>query len=413
MPAVKLIINEIIKQSNELNYLDICILYKQFIETYKHVPTTAELNKKHNMPQARIINKILKSNGITYNDFLNQFGKVSHVRTEDVSRYDEYVKRFVEISKNTKTLLKKDLFNNSYGLPSGSWFVKYCPDKSVKTYSDFICWCGLKPTKKIWNKEEVADILYKFEKEKGSPIIRDDITLENLGFSEIVITRLFGSLNKCKKELGLKKTLPNQPVSFEIYKDKLDRALENIRKIKRDYITWKDIEQYDIEHKSITKAFKREGIDIFAYIKSKGFLMNPSNYSFHYTFDDGERVLSSFEYDLSAYLKETGYVYNKDYFKDYMYSKIIPIKNRTTCDYYISGLVIEIAGVIDTDIDNWKIKKFSSKQENNYRDSLIKKIDLLEENNIPYLLLFPSDFVNNLYKNKVDEYFRQNRKKIA
>ena len=41
----------------------------------------------------------------------------------------------------------------------------------------------------------------------------------------------------------------------------------------------------------------------FAYIKSKGFMMNPSSFSFHYTFDDGERVVSSMEYDFSQFVE--------------------------------------------------------------------------------------------------------------
>ena len=90
------------------------------------------------MPQGRIINKILAKKEITYNDFLLQFGKVSHVRTES-KNYDYYVNKYKSIViESGKVLKTTDLFNNEFGLPSPTWFVKYCPDKSVKTYNSFV-----------------------------------------------------------------------------------------------------------------------------------------------------------------------------------------------------------------------------------------------------------------------------------
>ena len=66
-------------QSTKVTYEDLVILYKQFIDTYGEVPVYSKCDSKHNMPQGRIINRVLKENSITYNDFLLQFGKVSHV----------------------------------------------------------------------------------------------------------------------------------------------------------------------------------------------------------------------------------------------------------------------------------------------------------------------------------------------
>ena len=62
----------------------------------------------------RIINKILSQNGITYNDFIIQFGKTKNVRS-DKDKYDLYVCRFVEISnKLGHTLSQNELKNNEY-----------------------------------------------------------------------------------------------------------------------------------------------------------------------------------------------------------------------------------------------------------------------------------------------------------
>ena len=66
------------------------------------------------MPQGRIINRVIADKGITYNDFLLQFGKVSHVRTESKD-YNLYVKRFKKVSDRIgHALVQKELFNNEY-----------------------------------------------------------------------------------------------------------------------------------------------------------------------------------------------------------------------------------------------------------------------------------------------------------
>ena len=79
--------------SVEVTYDDLVILYKQYIDVYNEVPIYSKCDSKHNMPQGRIINRVLKENNITYNDFLLQFGKVSHVRTQSKD-YDLYIEKF-------------------------------------------------------------------------------------------------------------------------------------------------------------------------------------------------------------------------------------------------------------------------------------------------------------------------------
>ena len=99
------------------------------------------------MPQGRIINRVIAEKGITYNDFLLQFGKVSHVRTES-KNYDIYVQRFKEVcNKLGRTLRGNELTNNEYGLPNQGWLIKNCPDKNVKSYDDFVKWCGFESNK--------------------------------------------------------------------------------------------------------------------------------------------------------------------------------------------------------------------------------------------------------------------------
>ena len=410
--------------TTKVTYEDLVILYNQYIDTYGEVPIYSKCDAKHNMPQGRIINRVIAEKGITYNDFLLQFGKVSHVRTES-KNYDIYVQRFKEVcNKLGRTLRGNELTNNEYGLPNQGWLIKNCPDENVKSYDDFVKWCGFESNKLKKDDEMVGQKLIELEKKLGRHITKNDITLENVGFSEIVVTRVYGSLNKAKKKLGLLPTPPTQPLPFEYYKEKLDEILDNIKThTNRGIISWYDIESelnnpYSIEHKTLTKSFKREGVDIFAYIKSKGFMMNPSNFSFHYTFDDGERVVSSMEYEFSEYLRSLGYEYNKDYFRDVLYKSFSNEKSKMNCDYKIMidgvPLYIEIAGIIYNCQENdWRSHTFSSKQERDYQQKMLKKEQRLIESGQHFLFLFKSEMFNDHYKNILNEKINEVRREAA
>lgn len=405
--AVYLDVDGIKKKSTEITYEDLVWLYWNFINKHNRVPTTSEGLSKNNLPQQRIIKKILETNNITMNDFLNQFGKVSHVRTESKD-YDFFVKRFKEESiKKGRALNQSELINNSFGLPNSQWFVKYCPSSEVNTYDDFVQWCGFHSNKQKRDTKEIIQSLSNFEKALGRPITRQDISKDTIGFSMIVINRIWGSLTKCKEELGLMKTNRSNPMSFEYYKNNLDIILDDYyKRTSKKFICWKDIENnpfVTIGHKSLTDAFKRNGLDVVAYIRSKGFEMNPSLFSFHHTFEDGEITVSSYEYDFTKYLREQGYEYNKTYKRNVMYKTIAPyiLKSKINCDYVINECWIEIAGIISNSENNWENHIYLSKQKQDYQKQLLYKKQLLEDNNIPYIFLFPEDFINAKYKIKL------------
>lgn len=243
------------------------------------------------------------------------------------------------------------------------------------------------------------------EKKLGRPIKRTDITQSKVGFSSIVINRIWGSLSNCKKELGLMEQTFSHSKDFSIYKNALDKTIDEFKNnYNRTFITWDDIENHtNIEHRTFLKAFNNKNIDLFTYIKSKGLMMNPSNFSLHYTFDDGERVLSVKEYDFSNYLKSLGLKYNVDYFRDIKYKDFCNLnyKTKINCDYKIGNKYIEIAGMIT---ENWETCEYHSTIEQNYKNKLIYKKSLLDENNIDYLFLYPEDFKNNNYKQKLLDF---------
>lgn len=407
--GVNLLVGGKIKSSLDINYLDLVLLYKEYTEKHGSPPTGGACLSKNNLPQQRIVSRILQSEGITYNEFLNQFGKVSHVRSS-IKNYDKYISIYTEKSKLCgHPLTASELENNNLGLPSLGWLINNCNDPTVNSLDDFIRWCGLIPPRRKWNKDEVAKVLIDLQGKLNRPIIGKDITFNKTGFSMIVINRLWGGLNNCKDELGLMPTEPNKPLPFNYYKEKLDSILNDISKrTDRKFITWNDIENNaqnisHTGHKVFTKAFTGKGMDVFAYIKSFGLEMNPSNFSFHKTFADGERVLSSYEYDFSNYLRQLGYVYNKDYFKDVRYIKFVESlgrKSKMTCDYVVNNKYIEIAGMIQ--VKNGDLKKYESidKISDSYKEGLIYKKNLLEKNGLDYLFLYPEDFYSGEYKSK-------------
>ena len=234
--------------STKITYNDLIWLYDNFKNTYGKLPTTNDGKAKYNMPQQRIIKRVLEDNDVTFNDFMLQFGKVNHVRTESKD-YELFLDRYKAICSDVGCALStQELTNNTFGLPSANWFIKYCPEKAVKSYDDFVLWCGFKSNKLKMDDEEIAGKLIKLEEDLGRPIIRNDITLDKVGFSMIVVNRIWGGLNNAKKALGLKKTAPNQPRSFEYYNQKLLETLSEIYLDKgRKIISWADIEnpKYD------------------------------------------------------------------------------------------------------------------------------------------------------------------------
>ena len=404
--------------TTDVTYEDLIILYQQYIDIYGEVPVFSKCDSKHNIPQGRIINRVIADKGITYNDFLLQFGKVSHVRTESKD-YDIYVKRFKEISDKLGHVLRgNELTNNKYGLPNQGWFIKNCPDKSVKTYDGFIQWCGYKSNKLEKDRDFVANTLIALEKKLQRPITRYDISLEKTGFSMIVLNRMFGGLTKAKEELGLMKTITNPPISIEECKEKIETRLNNIyMKTGRKFISWHDIESDEypdkpLNHKTYHYAFRRNNENLNAYIKSLGFTMCQNNIGNTYTFDDGEVVKSTFEFDFSTYLRK----HHIEYRRNVRYKTFTDAKSNIDCDYVIqiNGklLYIEIAGIIyNTLDDDWRERVYHSKRENIYRDKMIIKENLLIDANVDFIFLFPWDMVSGKYidilNNKIDEIAKE------
>ena len=413
MAAVPLNVNGKKVMTVDVTYDDLVWLYQDYINKNGKVPTTDMCLSKNNLPQGRIIKRVLAENNITYKDFLLQFGKVKKVRTSNPNDYDLFVSKFISICKSLgRSLSSKELLNNHYGLPGSLWFIKYCPDKSVTTYKQFLSYCKLEQNKHIWTKEEVAKTLIEYENKVGRPIITEDLCVDKAGISAIVINRLFGGLSSAKEELNLMKTLPNQPLPFQHYKSILtDMLMDYKTKTNNPYITWQIIESgeygsYKIDHKSMMKSFQDNNVDLYAYVHSYGLKFNPSLFSNTYTFEDGEKADSNYEYALSVYLRTIGLKYKRDYIRAVRYNDFHQEKSKMTCDYLIKidkvEIYIEVAGMINNfEDEDWRTHDFVNKVSNAYRDKMIYKEQIFKQHNLNYLFIFANEMKDGSYKNKL------------
>lgn len=407
-------VNGIGKPGTALTYADVKLLYDQFYEKYGKYPTTKYQTLKYNVPHSKIVAKVLDEAGITLNDFQNTYGVVAHVRS-DPKHYNLYVDRFKQLCKSQGVLTSDELLNNNYGLPNPSFFAKYCPDDSVQSYDDFIRWCGFTTRKRT--KEEVVQALLDYQQKLGRPLINRDIRPDTVGFSMIVINRIWGTMSACKEELNLLPTTYTKELyTLEKYKQRLDARLNEIKdKYGHNIVTWKDLEAHDgfitepVDHHSIYRKFNKYGESYTDYIESKGFRFNTNSYG-HITYlQDDECCRSKAEVEFSTVLQSWGFVFNQTYFRDVMYKTFCTNyqgPNRANCDYVVvhNGIrhYIELAGSLEW---AWDLtKELTDEYDIEYRKRLLEKIELLKQANVPYLILYNKDLSAFNYHDKVKQF---------
>lgn len=408
-------VNGIYKTGYELTYNDVKYLYDEYYRTYGKYLSSKSQVVSNNVPHSKILARVLKEQGITLNDWQNSYGLISHVRS-DPKHYDIYLKKFKDLYVEKGCIRYNELIKNNLGLPNPNFFIKYCPDKSVKDYVSFIRWCGFKHNK-IKEKEDIVNALIEYENNINRPITKDDLCVDKIGFSEIVIKRLWGTFSKCKEELGLIKTQMNRELyTFEEYKKKIDDRLDEIIKVKgRTTITWNDLETkigYEtppLEHHSVYKKFNNVGMDYAEYFIKKGFRFIPSSYGHSQMFPDGEKTKSNFEYDYSTFLREIGFNYNDGYTRDVMYKLFcngLDDNSKMNCDYKVTyndkDYYIEIAGILESEDDLYA--DLTDDTDIKYRDKMIIKRDLLKKSNINYLFLYSKDMNDDSYKIKTKNF---------
>ena len=348
--------------------------------------------------------------------------------------YDFYVKQFIDKSIEIDKVIPYDsLRKEPYNLPDARWYVKHCPNKDVKSWADFVDWCGFVATRKMPSKEKVVDLIYKMQSKLNRPLVYDDF--RGVGCYHIsidTIKKYWKNMNAMKQELGLE-IVQESMIDKHLDINSFDKMIENIcsfvNKDDRNFITTNEIDLNKnwLNSDSLNRLSKLYyNISLNDTLLKNGITLGKQGRGINFDFSDGEHVSSQFEYLFSKTLKSYGLKYNIDYFRDVNYKDfIIDYSKNMNCDYviHINGkiLYIEIAGVLEA-YKTWYYENKpieSSKSKELYRQKLLKKENMLKQNNLHYYILFPCDLnENNIYnilnndsiklKYEIENYYQHN-----
>ena len=146
-----LLLNGNYKLVDKLSLDDLYILVKDFKNNNKHTPTVIDFNNFNNLPSWEFTSKLLKQNNVSVKEFLGEPDSINRFRRprSQIEFYNKYVDIFKKEFNKIGYINGNDLNNNNMGLPTAQWLAKHCPDEKVKTYNQFIEWCGLKPFQNI------------------------------------------------------------------------------------------------------------------------------------------------------------------------------------------------------------------------------------------------------------------------
>lgn len=345
---------------------------------------------------------------------------MKQTRFFDKNDYNFYVEEYKRMSlERNRTISHSELRKEPFNLPDARWYVNNCPDKNVKTWSDFVDWCGFVARGKL-SKEKAANLILKKQSELNRPLMYNDFR-DSTGCYDISIKNIndiWGSINKMKEDLGLEIIQENM-VERKLSKDEFDLIINNIvhylHNEKKDFITDREIDSNkEIWHscQSLRKYSKRYyNCQLSELFKKYGIRMGNPGRGLVYEFPDGEKTSSQFEYIFSKWLKENGFVYGINYYRDVKYSSFINnCKNNMNCDYVIvlddTVLYIEIAGIIEA-YKQWYYENKEitiSKTKEKYRKKLLEKENMLKSNGLIYYILFPCDLTNDNFSKIINEH---------
>lgn len=322
--------------------------------------------------------------------------------------YEFYVEKFKTIYLTNGRINSNQLTKNPYGLPTANWFIFNCPDKNVKTYNQFLSYCGFRPHISI-PKNIAIDIIYKMQSKLDRPITTEDFKQpkkDEIGIR--TIWRIWGSVWEMQKELGLEITgkHASKYTIDEITKSLINLCNNILEKEKRNIITYDDIKKYGISAINIYQDYlKRDlGMNLRKYLNTIGFDLPQQGNGLNFIFKDGEKVKSQYEFFFSNYLKNTLQLeFFKDYFRDVKYKTFSNCDKNYNCDYVIyfnnRVIYIEVVGILKSEKKlTYKNEIYKHKSKEKYRKGLVEKENLLAESGLEYYILFPCDLNEEVYK---------------
>lgn len=378
-----------IKQNKLKNTTD--KIKNDFIFLYNKLgrcPTLKDINNE------RKINKDFISNGIIKKYFksiyiltkecnLHKQNLTGYTKQELINALKGFVKEFNRIPVSSD-------FNKLEGYPSRKTFSNIFGD-----FNTALREAGLEPTKlsdkeyndKYRNKEYLSQIIFDFiGKYNKIPTFKEMTKEYNHGL-KLLYKQVYGSWNNALKELSL----PLNSVS-QYSEEFLELEFHRFVKEKGRIPTY--IEFNNSEYPSFWCYQNRFGSWNKAVV-SYGYEINDSNRK--HTLDNGEICESSYEFDISNWLRNN----NITYLRNIPYIDFIDnYKGRMDCDYKIiynnEIWYVEMAGFLSgTDFSKF------SEAEKKYFFKLKYKRKLLCRQGVNYIIIEPCD----LKKKSMEEIF--------
>ena len=375
--------------------------YVKIIDNYGYKHNVNYKNLKGNIGKIKHLTRFFYGNIYTY-DNINLFCKINNIDL----KIDGTNLPITGVAKE-----KFDFYDSKGNIINTSW-------NQIQHYSETYKanWNDIKLERRLkrqLSKEDIVNIVKEMEEIKGSPLnIYDFYPKKKNGVGIRTIRKFWGELWIMQKELGMKITgkhgclLSDEETVKEIeyicnsIKENENRTIISHKDLKI-YGTYSDDRRYSDACQNIKNCSLRD------YMCSLGFELQTSGSGMNHTFDDGEKTVSKYEYDFSLFLRENGFKYNKTYYRNIYYKNLDnEYTGNMNCDYCIDFngklVYIELAGILGNKEhqnayrNNHEIK---SKSKELYRQSLNKKREIFERNNLNYYILLPDEMNVDNYKN--------------
>jgi len=396
---------------NKLSLNDLNFLVDEFKDRNGYFPVVIDFNNSNNLPCWEYTSNFLQHNNISINEFFDKPDQIHRIRNvrPQVYFYDKYIEKFKSYFIEKGYIGYGDLSN--IDLPNANWLIKNCPNKEVKTYNQFIEWCGFKPHINI-SKEKAIEIIYLMQSELNRPICAEDFKNPQEGELGIrTVRRIWGETHIMQKELGLQITGKhadryNINELKKSLNDLCDRILLNEN---RNIITYDEIRNYcnPSDVKTYERYFQDElKCSLRDYLKTIGFDLPKEGNGMNFTFNDGEKVRSQFEFYFSSYLRNNlNLQYNINYIRDVKYKTFTQCSKNSNCDYVINykgrKIYVEVVGILKPEKKTtFRTDVYNSKSKEKYRHNLVDKENMFINAGLEYYILFTCD-LNDEYLSKI------------
>jgi len=273
-------------------------------------------------------------------------------------------------------------------------------------------------------KEQASSIIIKKQEDLGRPLLQSDfegIVTSKTSVGVRIIWKYWGNFNNMIKDLGLLSHdcyfKPNSEnyIPHEKIMKSIKTVCETVKRDGRDTVMYKDFNLDKLCVEKVRKHCRLDGTTLNKEVKRYGCKLQRSGNGMNHRFEDGEKVVSKYEYDFSTFLRNNGFIHNVSYFRDVKYKDLDnSYKGQMNCDYKIiinnQIIYIELAGIlsnqqhIEAYLSNTPIV---SKSKEKYRQSLNKKKSILEKNRLEYYILLPQDMNEENYRRIINKYLEE------